>query len=80
MYHHPTAKGILGNHDSADMVEPFEALGIRVLVNETHTILRNGAELHLTGTDDVHYYYTDAARQALAVAPEGFKIALIHSP
>jgi len=71
---------ILGNHDSADMVEPFEALGIRVLINETHTILRNGAELHLTGTDDVHYYYTDAARQALAVAPEGFKIALIHSP
>ena len=71
---------ILGNHDSADMVEPFEALGIRVLINETHTILRNGAELHLTGTDDVHYYSTDAARQALAVAPEGFKIALIHSP
>jgi len=71
---------ILGNHDSADMVEPFEALGIRVLINETHTILRRGAMLHLTGTDDVHYYYTDAARQALAGAPEGFKIALIHSP
>jgi predicted MPP superfamily phosphohydrolase len=60
---------VLGNHDCADMVEPFEALGIRVLVNETHTIFRDGAELHLTGTDDVHYYYTDAARQALAAAP-----------
>jgi predicted MPP superfamily phosphohydrolase len=71
---------VLGNHDCADMVEPFEALGIRVLINETHTILRGGATLHLTGTDDVHYYYTDAARKALAVAPEGFKIALIHSP
>jgi len=71
---------VLGNHDSADMVEPFEALGIKVLINETHTILRGGARLHLTGTDDVHYYYTDAARQALAGAPEGFKIALIHSP
>ena len=70
---------VLGNHDCADMVEPFEALGIRVLINETHTILRDGAELHLTGTDDVHYYYTDAARDALAAAPEGFKIALIHS-
>jgi hypothetical protein len=55
-------------------------MGIKVLINETHTILRGGAKLHLTGTDDVHYYYTDAARQALAVAPEGFKIALIHSP
>ncbi len=70
---------VLGNHDCADMVEPFEALGIRVLINETHTIFRGGAELHLTGTDDVHYYYTDAARQALAAAPEGFRIALIHS-
>lgn len=70
---------VLGNHDSADMVEPFEALGIRVLVNESHTIERSGATLHLTGTDDVHYYYTDAARRALALTPEGFKIALIHS-
>ncbi len=70
---------ILGNHDSADMVEPLEALGLRVLVNETHTIERHGAKLHLTGTDDVHYYYTDAARQALGAAPKGFKIALIHS-
>lgn len=71
---------VLGNHDCADMVEPFETLGIKVLVNETHTILRNGVGLHLTGTDDVHYYYTEAARQALAAAPKGFKIALIHSP
>ena len=70
---------VLGNHDTADMVEAFEALGVRVLVNETHTIEKPGAKLHLTGTDDVHYYYTDAARQALAAAPEGFKIALIHS-
>ena len=71
--------GVLGNHDSADMVGAFEALGIRMLVNETHTIQRGSAKLHLTGTDDVHYYYTDAARQALAAVPDGFKIALIHS-
>jgi predicted MPP superfamily phosphohydrolase len=71
---------VLGNHDSADMVEPFEALGIKVLINETQTILRNGAGLHLTGTDDIHYYYTPAALEALAGAPEGFRIALIHSP
>lgn len=70
---------ILGNHDSADMVEPLEDLGVRVLVNETRTIQRRGASLHLTGTDDVHYYYTEGARSALAAAPDGFKIALIHS-
>ncbi len=71
---------VLGNHDCADMVEAFEAEGIAVLINETRTIQRDGAALQVTGTDDVHYYYSDAARQALAATPEGFKLALIHSP
>jgi predicted MPP superfamily phosphohydrolase len=70
---------ILGNHDGAGMVEPLEALGIHVLINETATIVRSGSELHLTGTDDVHYFYTDEARNALARAPDGFKLALVHS-
>ena len=70
---------ILGNHDCADMVEAFENLGIDVLVNETRTLRKGAARIHVTGTDDVHYYYTDAARAALEAAPVGFKIALIHS-
>lgn len=71
---------VLGNHDTADMAEAIEGLGIRVLVNETHTIEKDGAHIHLTGTDDVHYFYTDDARAALAGAPQGFKIAVVHSP
>ena len=70
---------ILGNHDCADMVPAFEGIGIEVLVNETRRIQRGRAQIHLTGTDDVHYYYTGAARAALETAPEGFKIALVHS-
>jgi predicted MPP superfamily phosphohydrolase len=70
---------ILGNHDCADMVPAFEGIGIEVLVNETRSIEKAGAQIHLTGTDDVHYYYTEAARAALEMAPEGFKIALVHS-
>ncbi len=70
---------ILGNHDCADMVEAFEALGIDVLINQTRSIRRGQAQIHVTGTDDVHYYYTNAARAALEAAPKGFKIALIHS-
>ena len=71
--------GVLGNHDNAGMVPDFEALGITMLVNQSVSIERGGDALHLTGTDDVHYYYTDAAQHALAAAPQGFKIALIHS-
>ena len=70
---------VLGNHDSAALAESFEALGIRLLLNETVGLERNGQTIHLTGTDDVHYFYSEAARDALAEAPAGFKIALIHS-
>ena len=59
---------ILGNHDTAAMAAPFEALGIRVLVNETATIRRGDDALHLTGFDDVHYYYTADADAAAAAA------------
>ena len=69
----------LGNHDCADMVPAFESMGIEVLVNETRRIQRGTAQISLTGTDDVHYYYTEAASAALDTAPEGFKIALVHS-
>lgn len=70
----------LGNHDSVEMVEPFETIGVRVLANETTTIARKGGAISITGVDDVHYYFTDHAHHALAAAPEGFRIGLVHSP
>jgi predicted MPP superfamily phosphohydrolase len=70
----------LGNHDPSAMVGDLEAIGLRVLTNETVTIRRGAAALHVTGLDDVHYFYTEAAGAALANAPAGFRIALVHSP
>ena len=73
----------LGNHDDHHMVDAFEDLGIRVLVNETRTIRRGGHRLCVTGLDDVNRYYTPAADQALAAAgplgPGDFGLALVHS-
>ena len=74
------ALAILGNHDTVAMVADFERLGVRVLANETVAVRRGGEALHLTGFDDVHYYYTDATDAAAKAAPPGFKIALVHSP
>lgn len=71
---------VLGNHDTHIMVPHFEGLGVRVLVNESHTIDVHGHPLVLCGTDDVHNYFTEGATQALADAPEGTKVALVHSP
>src|SRR5690349_6318101 len=74
------AVALLGNHDPAAMVRSLEALGVRVLVNETLTLQRADEMLHLTGFDDVHYFYTPAAEAAADTAPSGFRVARVHSP
>ena len=71
---------VLGNHDDCHMVAPMEAMGIRLLLNETVTLRREGDRLQIVGTDDVHYYYTDQALHALECASNAFTIALVHSP
>jgi uncharacterized protein len=70
----------LGNHDPVALADVLETLGLQVLANETASIRRGAASLHITGLDDVHYFYTDMAAAALAQSPAGFKIALVHSP
>lgn len=70
---------VLGNHDSHVVADMLASLGVRVLLNETWSVLRDGAAIHLVGTDDVHSYYTEAAPSALREAPTGFRIALVHS-
>jgi predicted MPP superfamily phosphohydrolase len=70
----------LGNHDTVLMVNEFEKMGVRMLANESVSIMRGNEQLHITGIDDVHYYYTPMAMEAFDTAPAGFKIALVHSP
>lgn len=70
---------VLGNHDPAEMADALEHFGITTLVNESLTIERGRQRLVVTGLDDVHRFYTPAAAQALAAAPAGFRIALVHS-
>jgi predicted MPP superfamily phosphohydrolase len=72
--------GVLGNHDDCHMVAPMEAMGVRVLVNESVRLARGKDVLQVVGTDDVHYYYTDQAVHALEAARDAFTVALVHSP
>ena len=72
--------GVLGNHDSCLMVEPLEALGIRMLINEEWEIEKSGERIQLIGVDDVHAYYTDQTLQAFSEISEDFAISLVHSP
>lgn len=70
----------LGNHDSVAMVPLLEGLGITVLINDTVTVGRGDSFVHLTGLDDVHYYYSEESKAALHDAPHGFRILAVHSP
>ncbi len=72
--------GILGNHDTCNMVSPIEDLGIRMLINEDYRIKKDGDLIQFIGIDDVHYYYTDQAMYAMENVWAGFSIALVHSP
>ncbi len=72
---------ILGNHDSIRMVPHFENNGIRVLINESVRLSRNGHSIYLAGIDDPHYYRSDNMELACDAIPQNaVSILLSHSP
>jgi predicted MPP superfamily phosphohydrolase len=73
--------GVLGNHDSILMVPGMEDIGIRMLLNETVVIERDGAHLHLAGIDDAHYFRVDnIEKSAEAIPHDETSILLSHTP
>ena len=73
--------GVLGNHDSIHMVTGLEQIGVRMLLNESAVIVRQGQEIHLAGIDDAHHFGThDIGRAASAIPAEVFSILLSHTP
>jgi hypothetical protein len=77
----PPVFGVFGNHDTLHLLAPMEALGIRMLMNESARLERGDGALYLAGVDDPHYFRTDdlaRAREGIpAAAPS---ILLAHSP
>ena len=73
--------GVLGNHDTIQMVPGLEAMGIRILLNESEVIERGDQRLHLAGIDDAHFYRVDNIEKAALLIPEDeFSILLSHTP
>ncbi|MEN8177849.1 MAG: metallophosphoesterase [Pseudomonadota bacterium] len=72
---------VLGNHDSIRMVPELEDMGIRVLLNESILIERDGESIHLAGIDDAHYYRVDNIEKAADSIPdETVSLLLSHTP
>ncbi len=72
---------VLGNHDCLEMIPAMESMGIKVLLNDSHRIEKDGQEIYIVGVDDPHYYKCSDIQVALNGVPEkAFKIFLCHTP
>jgi hypothetical protein len=75
------AFGVLGNHDTIQMVLGMEQLGIRMLLNEAVEIVRGDQRIHFVGIDDAHYFKADNVEKASAGIPsDAFSVLLSHTP
>ena len=73
--------GVLGNHDTIQMVPAMEAMGISMLINECAVITRGNQQIYLAGIDDAHFFRVDNIEKAASQIPkDGFSILLSHTP
>ena len=73
--------GVLGDHDTIQMVPGLEAVGIRMLLNESEVIVRGDQQIYLAGIDDAHHFRVDSIEKAALQIPYGeFSILLSHTP
>ena len=80
-YLRPPIFGVLGNHDTVQMVPRLEAMGIRMLLNECEVLARGDERIHLAGVDDAHFYKVDnIEKAALQIPSDEFSILLSHTP
>jgi predicted MPP superfamily phosphohydrolase len=86
---------VLGNHDFSvrnalgmrrhkhlhrAVAEGLTAHGIRVLHNETVTLVRHGARLHLAGVEDLWSRVCDLDRALAGLCPSVPRLVLAHNP
>jgi predicted MPP superfamily phosphohydrolase len=73
--------GVLGNHDTIQMVPAMEAMGIRVLLNECDAVVRVDQRIFLAGIDDAHFYRVDNIEKAtFPISEDAFSVLLSHTP
>lgn len=72
--------GILGNHDSWEMIKPLERLGLVMLINEAAPLTIGAEQIWILGLDDPHYYECDDyAKANQGIPADGFRVLLAHT-
>lgn len=78
---HGPCYAVFGNHDFLELLPGLEAMGIRMLMNESVAIERDGATLWLSGIDDAHFHQShDVARARAAIPDDALSVMLSHTP
>ena len=73
--------GVLGNHDDVAFVPELENMGLRVLLNESIRIEKDGQSLLLAGVDDPHMYKCHDLDKALSARRDReTALLLAHTP
>ncbi len=73
--------GILGNHDSINMVPELEAMGIRMLINESQKLVIDRDSIWIAGVDNPSFHTCASISGALKhIHEDDFTIFLAHSP
>jgi predicted MPP superfamily phosphohydrolase len=70
---------VLGNHDSTDILELENTLGLKFLINESVLIKNKNEEIILTGIDDITYFKSQYQEECL-IKDNIFKIMISHNP
>ncbi|MDQ0337836.1 putative MPP superfamily phosphohydrolase [Caldalkalibacillus uzonensis] len=77
---------VWGNHDWVigphlpRLKKEMEALGVKVLCNETVTIGHDEGQVHIIGIDDHHSGHSDIEQAFQGVSEDGFRLVLTHDP
>lgn len=77
----PRPLGVPGNHDFLAKFSILEEGGLRMLLNESVSLERNGERLWICGVDDAHQFRTHDLEAASRGIPAGeCRILLSHTP
>lgn len=81
--------GCLGNHDHyahaldlGDIISSLRSAGVRLLVNENHTITADGGTLQIAGNDNVglRQHYGNLSKTLTGLTPEHPTLLMAHDP
>jgi uncharacterized protein len=73
--------GVLGNHDGPELIPALERMGVKMLVNDSVSIIKGKQHINLVGVDEFNVFRRHDLNKAFqGVFADEFTMFLSHSP